>query len=83
MGSATRYAKTGLDWTLVRARDSNWCRSGFGFGRYMDVYTKSYMDGYASWPRWRLREPARILGEFQDRTRPPGPSWRDPLGPPP
>ena len=31
------------------------------------------MDGYASSPRWRLCEPARILSEFWARTRPPGP----------
>ena len=39
----------------------------------IDVYTRRYMDGYTTSPRWRLCEPARILGEFWDRTRPQDP----------
>ena len=51
--------------------------------REVDVYTRGHVDTYTSTPRWRFCEPARILGEFQDRTRPPGPPWRDPQGSPP
>ena len=53
--------------------DTDTCRRWICFGGYIDVYTRRYMDGYTSSPRWRLCEPARILGEFRDRTRLPGP----------